>query len=67
MQETQEYTKEQTTIDKAESFALSLAAALTIDNALKEAKELPIATRKRVEETIYKAIMSAPTSFYAEA
>ena len=67
MQEIQDHTKDQTAIDKAESFALSLAAALTIDNALKEAKELPKTTRKQVEETIYKAIMSAPTSFHAEA
>lgn len=67
MQQTQSKTEERTTLDKAESFALSLAAALTIDNALKEARELPKAMRKQVEETIYKAIMSAPTSFHAEA
>ena len=60
-------TEEQTTLDKAESFALSLAASLTIENALKEAKELPKAMRKQVEETIYQAILAAPTSFHAEA
>ena len=67
MQQIQSKTEEQTTIDKAESFALSLAAALTIDNALKEAEQLPKAMRTQVEETIYKAILTAPTSFHAEA
>jgi len=56
----QENTKEQTRLDKSESFALALAASLTIHQALTEAANLPATMKAQVEESIYQAILLNP-------
>ena len=57
---TQKNTEEQTRLDKSESFALALAASLTIYQALQDAEELPATMKAQVEETIYKALLLNP-------
>ena len=58
---TQKNTEEQTSINKSESFALALAASLTIHQALEDAANLPVAMRAQMEETIYQALLLNPS------
>ena len=57
---TQENTKDQTRLNKSESFAIALAASLTIYQALEEADHLPATMKAQVEESIYKALLLNP-------